>query len=587
MKPFDHNKFVGYVCEVTPQYVRLQIPSAKLLRTFYFNGEIFLGGSVGSFVVIEGQEYGFLGRVFELNLPQGERTEITDKSINEEETQFHPIAKIELLALFDIYKPETITKTVSRYPSVGAKAFSCSDEQIGAYISAFGVKNDDTDVPFAPFGKLTSNNALCNISLNSLFGRHCAVLGTTGGGKSWTVAKLIELASEYSENKCILIDATGEYCNINNIQNIELGTGDYIFDYTNLSIDELYYLLHPSSKTQVPKLMEAIRSLKMSKLDNETDLAQYYKQDTQGNSVRGNIFKAKRAKRTFEIFYYKHIMQIEDKCCNFDFNLLAAQITNECNWDSDRNNPSLWGDRNETDVSNCISLISRINNVMSTSEYNKIFGFRKEVIPEAKDLKDGIQEFLQGESSILRLDFSKVSFDYQVREILVNAIGNYLLNEARNGNYKNSPIIVFIDEAHQFLNKSIADEYFSAKPLDAFEQISKEARKYGLFLCIATQMPRDIPLGTLSQMGTFVVHRLINEQDKKAVENAASAANRNSLSFLPILGEGEALIVGVDFPMPLTIKIYAPQRVPDSQTPRLKKRDRSRFLPLTETQTGE
>lgn len=34
MKPFDHNKFVGYVCEVTPQYVRLQIPSAKLLHTF-------------------------------------------------------------------------------------------------------------------------------------------------------------------------------------------------------------------------------------------------------------------------------------------------------------------------------------------------------------------------------------------------------------------------------------------------------------------------------------------------------------------------------------------------------------------------
>lgn len=555
MKPFDHNKFVGYVCEVTPQYVRLQIPSAKLLHTFYFNGEIFSGGSVGSFVVIEGQEYGFLGRVFELNLPQGERTEITNRSINEEDTQFHPIAKVELLALFDIYKPESIIKTVSRYPSVGSKVFSCSDEQIGAYISAFGIKTDDKDVPFAPLGKLTSNNALCNISLNSLFGRHCAVLGTTGGGKSWTVAKLIELASDYTENKCILIDATGEYNNINeNIQNIELGTGEYIFDYKNLSIDELYYLLHPSSKTQVPKLMEAIRSLKMSKLDNNTELSLYYKQDSQGNPIKGNIYKAKKTKRAFEVFYYNHIVQIEDKSCNFDFNLLAAQITNECNWDSDRNNPSMWGDRNETDVSNCISLISRINNVMSTSEYNKIFGFRKDTIPDAKDLREGIQEFLNGENSVLRLNFSKVSFDYQVREILVNAIGNYLLNEARKGLYKDNPIIIFMDEAHQFLNKSIADEYFSAKPLDAFEQISKEARKYGLFLCIATQMPRDIPLGTLSQMGTFVVHRLINEQDKKAVENAASAANRNSLSFLPSFGEGEALLVGVDFPMPLTKK---------------------------------
>lgn len=573
MKPFDHNKFVGYVCEVTPQYVRLQIPDAKLLHTFYFNGEIFSGGSVGSFVVIEGQEYGFLGRVFELNLPQGERTEITNRSINEEDTQFHPIAKVELLALFDIYKPESIIKTVSRYPSVGSKVFSCSDEQIGAYISAFGIKTGDKDVPFAPLGKLTSNNALCNISLNSLFGRHCAVLGTTGGGKSWTVAKLLELASDYTENKCILIDATGEYNNINeNIQNIELGTGEYIFDYKNLSIDELYYLLHPSSKTQVPKLMEAIRSLKMSKLDNNTELSLYYKQNPQGNPIKGNIYKAKKIKRAFEVFYYNHIVQIEDKSCNFDFNLLAAQITNECNWDSDRNNPSMWGDRNENDVSNCISLISRINNVMSTSEYNKIFGFRKDTIPDAKDLREGIQEFLKGENSVLRLNFSKVSFDYQVREILVNAIGNYLLNEARKGLYKDNPIIIFMDEAHQFLNKSIADEYFSAKPLDAFEQISKEARKYGLFLCIATQMPRDIPLGTLSQMGTFVVHRLINEQDKKAVENAASAANRNSLSFLPSFGEGEALLVGVDFPMPLTIKVNAPQKVPDSQTPKLKQK---------------
>lgn len=126
-----------------------------------------------------------------------------------------------------------------------------------------------------------------------------------------------------------------------------------------------------------------------------------------------------------------------------------------------------------------------------------------------------------------------------------------------------------LDEAHQFLNKSIKDEYFDAKPLDAFELISKEARKYGLFLCIATQMPRDIPLGTLSQMGTFIVHRLINEQDKKAIENAASSANRNVLSFLPILGEGEALLVGVDFPMPLLVKLDEPNNPPESNTPKL------------------
>lgn len=570
MKPFDHNKFLGYVCEVTPQFVRMQIPSAKLLHTFYLNGQIYLGGTVGSFVVIESQEFGFLGRIFELNLPQGERVEITDKSINNDETTFHPIAQIELLALFDVYHPETIKKTVSRYPSVGSKVYSCSDEQISKYISKFGIKDSDKDVPFAPIGKQTSNNATCSISLNSLFGRHCAVLGTTGGGKSWTVAKLLELVENHSNNKCILVDATGEYSHLSDkMQSVELGTGEYIFSYRYLSIDELFFLLRPSSKTQVPKLMEAIRSLKMVQIDTENTLSDYYARDAQNQIVKGNIKKANKPQRPFEAFYYKHIVNIEDKYCNFDFELLARQITQECIWDTSKKDHAAWGDRNDTDVSNCISLISRINNVMSTAEYNSIFGFKKQNYVNAKELKGAINEFIAGDKRILRLDFSKVSFDYQVREILVNAIGSFLLEEARIGKYKESPLIVFIDEAHQFLNKSIADEYFAAKPLDAFEQISKEARKYGLFVCIATQMPRDIPLGTLSQMGSFIVHRLINEQDKKAVESAASAANRNSLSFLPILGEGEALLVGVDFPMPLTVKIAEPQHKPDSNTPRL------------------
>ena len=84
-------------------------------------------------------------------------------------------------------------------------------------------------------------------------------------------------------------------------------------------------------------------------------------------------------------------------------------------------------------------------------------------------------------------------------------------------------------------------------------------------------MPRDIPIGTLSQMGTFIVHRLINEQDKKSVENASSSVNKNVLSFLPSLGEGEALLIGVDFPMPLMIKINEPYKKPNSNTPTLKK----------------
>ena len=151
-------------------------------------------------------------------------------------------------------------------------------------------------------------------------------------------------------------------------------------------------------------------------------------------------------------------------------------------------------------------------------------------------------------------------------------MATYLLQKARSKDFVKNPVVLFLDEAHQFLNKGVKDEFFEIHSLDAFDLIAKEARKYGLFLCLSTQMPRDIPVGTLSQMGTFIVHRLINDLDKKAVENAASSANRNVLSFLPILGEGEALLVGVDFPMPLLLKIDEPKKRPDSETPKLRRK---------------
>lgn len=63
---------------------------------------------------------------------------------------------------------------------------------------------------------------------------------------------------------------------------------------------------------------------------------------------------------------------------------------------------------------------------------------------------------------------------------------------------------VFIDEAHQFLNKKIGDE-LNRFELDVFGNIAKEGRKFGLNVVIATQRPRDIPEDVLSQIGAFLL----------------------------------------------------------------------------------
>jgi DNA helicase HerA-like ATPase len=159
-----------------------------------------------------------------------------------------------------------------------------------------------------------------------------------------------------------------------------------------------------------------------------------------------------------------------------------------------------------------------------------------------------------------------LSFTHNAREIVANAIGRHLLLRARENKFKTQPLLVFLDEAHQFLDKQLGDEN-TRYPLDAFDLIAKEGRKYGLTICIATQRPRDIPEGVLSQMGTLVVHRLINDRDREVVERASGEIDKSAAEFLPTLAPGQAVIIGVDFPIPLTVQIACPEAKPDSKGP--------------------
>ena len=97
--PFNHSHFIGYINQVSPQFVKIHFPSSILMKSFSFYGEDLKGGLVGSYVVIEGEKYGFLGKILELSLPEKERLELSEKSFNTKD--FHPTGKIEILISFD------------------------------------------------------------------------------------------------------------------------------------------------------------------------------------------------------------------------------------------------------------------------------------------------------------------------------------------------------------------------------------------------------------------------------------------------------------------------------------------------------
>lgn len=577
INPFKHEYFLGYVSQVLPQFIKIHFPSSVLLNGFTHYGEEFNGGLVGNFVLIEGEKYGFLGRIIELILPESERLSLSERAF--QTSDFHPVGKIEILLSFDLYQPFTAKKGLTVYPNIGAKVFVCSNDLVQKYMSSFGSRGQQDKC--VHLGSLVSDpSTKVEASLQSIFGRHCAVVGTTGGGKSYTVSKLIE-ALKTLNRKAILIDATGEYEAFEKsggCKALSLGR-DAHFHYSNLSIIDLFVIFRPSGQIQQPALLEAIKSLQLvsilnkkyknrdKKLTKKENVFEYQYNDIVYSIEVNNGCLKKAGKKTKDINCLYSIFSKEFDVADFDIKKLAMQIDEECY-------PLLgaeWGkSQDQKNLSYVSSLKLRIHKVIHDKSFDNVFAFKQE---EGKsDIIKAIDEFIginDTQQQLLKISFDSVPYSHQIREILANALGTHLLNKAREDCFKNNPLVFFIDEAHQFINKSVKDEYFEHTKLESIDLISKECRKYGLFLCIATQMPRDIPAGTLSQMGTFIVHRLINYNDKEAIGSACSSANKSTLDFLPILGEGEAILSGVDFPMPIIMKFDKPKFEPNSQTPKI------------------
>lgn len=553
---FVNEKFVGYISKVTPNYSNIHFPTPTLLKKFWHYEDELSGGIVGNYVVIEGENFGFLGKLQEVSLPEKEQNFLGEHAFYD--SSFHPQGKIELLLSFNYYSTK-IDKGLDKYPAVGSKVYLCSADLIK---TLFVSDNSSGSVSF-DIAKLT-NGLETDLPLNpnQLFGRHCAIVGTTGGGKSYTISRILEEFLHLNKSKAILIDATGEYENfydLDNVKTVKFGANneDTFFHYSRLRTMDLIALFRPSESAQKPKLIDAIKSLKLVKQlqINEQYRENIYHKENQSKSEYFNSFGR-----------YRHIIET-DKC---DFNLanLTQQINEECIRHGDANN---FGASDGTAISNVRSLISRVEHLRAKREFRNIFGFNRQLNQE-NEFNQELEDFLdeeQTEQTLFIISLKDASFEKGLREILTNAIGNYLLEEARQYKFKEKPIVLFVDEAHQFLKKTIADEFFQDLELDAFDKIAKECRKHGLFLCISTQTPRDIPVGTLSQMGTFIVHRLINETDRSVIEKACSEGNKSSLAYLPTLQSGEALLISIEMPMPIIIKIKEPNIKPTSLTPKL------------------
>lgn len=568
---FQDSHFVGYIKQVTPRFVIVHFPSSTLLKKFYLNAEALQAGIVGNYILIEGEDHGFLGQIVEISLPEKERMILTQTAF--EKDNFHPFAKAEVLLSFNFYELKA-QKGISQLPPIGSKVFVCPSQMLLGFLHDFGRSTQYPDEPVFKIATLPHTDLeKIGISPQALLGRHCAIVGTTGSGKSYTVTTLLEKVIEHN-GKAILFDPTGEYETLKKNSKVKYitlndeGSDRTFFHYSNLKETDFYAIFRPAPHLQLPKLQESFKSLRLVKLLSEKKNKEQFEIDVEAKILKGHLIKTGLDRNKLQQ-NFKANPEVDSLNCDIDIKELGYQLFFECIYENDYSNPELFGQRNEKDLGLCFTLITRINLALKNSHFINVFGIEDK--PEDSDSFINIYEnyVKNKEHNLLIIAFNKVPTENNLKSVLMNAFGNFFLDKALKKEFKFQPLVLFLDEAHLFLNRNVKDEYSIEIQLNAFERIAKECRKFGLFLALSTQLPRDIPVGILSQFGTFLVHRLINQNDREVIEFACSEATKSALAFLPILMPGQALLTGVDFPMPVVLQIERPQIEPDSRTPQI------------------
>lgn len=556
LHPFTPERQVGVVYQIEGSFADVTFIAATRLPKSHF-GEYLGRGEVGEFVVIDVGGSAAFGRLLRV----GTTTTSVD-TLSQSERRIPAEGRIQLLST--LHLDGSSIRGILKYPKVGDPVYAASAESILAVLGAADGPNQ------LALGRLSVDESVeVSVPLSRLFGRHLAIVGATGSGKSWTLGHLAESVARLS-GKMILIDATGEFQTLGaRATHLALGSLDDEPSGTKLvgiphhmmRESDRNAFLNPSSGTQLPKLREAIRTLRLAAAiaaDSSAD-----PNHTALLGADGSITKAGRQLASVGGALRTYVSEVESPHGPFDLKLIGKQIQFECVWPTDRNNSANYGGMDYTQIGYVSTLVSRVNDLLQTPEVMGVIDPSSTTGNAIDEIKAWIDDPAQ---HVLRISLRNLTFTNHLREIVVNILGQALLAWARAGAFKKHPLVVAVDEAHQFFDVTVGDE-FSSTRLNAFDSIAKEGRKYGLTVCVATQRPGDLPAGVLSQVGMTIVHRLADGRDRQRVEQAAAEIDHSATRLLPGLVPGEAILMGVDFPVPVSVRIHRPVARPASDGP--------------------
>lgn len=468
-------------------------------------------------------------------------------------------------------------------PSPTEPVYLPEDDTINAIFSS----NDNFSFQV---GKLSNNEAVKYfVDGNKFFGKHIAVVGSTGSGKSCAVARLLQN---------IMKIQNGHNGNVDSLKNSHVIIFDIHSEYqTAFSLEE--------QEKFVLNCLDVEKLCLPYWLMNSQELEALFIESNEMNS-HNQISQFKKAVILSKEKHNPEMSHINyDTPVYFDINEVYRYIKNKNNEVINKNDtlPHL-PKRSDGTVINDADIVYLEENVVfsatstakdskaSNGPYNgefERFVTRLETKLSDKRLKfiteslkeDGelyktqdfdviLKQFLGyiEKSNVTIIDLSAIPFE--VLSIVISLLSRIIFDFAFHysklkhtlGAVNDIPFMLVCEEAHNYIPKTGGAEYNASK--HSIERIAKEGRKYGLNLMVVSQRPSEVSETIFSQCNNFVVLKLTNVNDQNCIKNLLPDNNASLVDVLPTLAAGECLVVGDSVPLPAVVKMEMPNPVPSS-----------------------
>lgn len=393
---------------------------------------------------------------------------------------------------------------ITRYPQPGCPVYPVSSDDMHRIYAA----DDRAHVQIGTVYPTRDTRAA--LYIDALLGKHFALLGSTGTGKSTSAALILHRICDVSpRGHIVMIDPHGEY-------SAAFAGNGALYDVNNLALP--YWLMNFEEHCEVFVTSQGA-------------------DHTQDCDILAKCLLAARAKHRLSEGLARLTV---DSPVPYLLSDLSAVLANEMG-KLDKGTNSLPYMRLKT----------RIDEIKADPRYSFMFS--------GMLVADTMQDFL---AKIFRLPangkpisiIDVSSMPSEITSVVVSVLSRLIFDYAIWArNEPQRPILLVCEEAHRYIPSSTSGAGQSVRKI--LERIAKEGRKYGVSLGLITQRPSDLAEGVLSQCGTIISMRLNNDRDQQFVKAAMPEGARGFLDSIPALRNRECIICGEGVSIPIRVSL--------------------------------